>query len=87
MQSAFAASAAGPSANVEDATTHGGAVPPASLQMLDMPMCSSAAWPASRGVSGLLLGLGNAASIDQLLPNMDPLGGMSLNEFLLGEAC
>ena len=87
MHSAFAASAAGPPTAGEEAPPQGGAAAPASLQMLDMPMGSTAAWPASRGVSGLLLGLGNAASIDQLLPNMDPLGGMTLNEFLLGEAC
>lgn len=58
------------------------------LQMPDVPMNLGAQRAGSRAGSGvLLLGLGNAASLDQLLPPIDPHGlGMSLNDFLLGEA-
>ena len=55
----------------------------ASTALLDMPDAPGALFSMPRGFSK---GFSLAPSMDQLMPNMDPLG-MSLNDFLLGEAC
>ena len=54
----------------------------ASTALPEMPEASSALFDIPKGFSK---GFSLAPSMDQLMPNMDPLG-MSLNDFLLGEA-
>lgn len=54
----------------------------ASTALPDMPEASGALFDIPKGFSK---GFSLAPSMDQLMPNMDPLG-MSLNDFLLGEA-
>lgn len=61
------------SAFMQSASTALPEAPEASAPLFDIP-------------KGFSRGFSLAPSMDQLMPNMEPLG-MSLNDFLLGEAC
>ena len=55
----------------------------ASTALPDAPAASAPLFDLPKGFSK---GFSLAPSMDQLMPSFDPLG-MSLNDFLLGEAC